>query len=290
MIELILNPSASHGRSKLALAQVVPELTARGIPYHVSETTSPGHATQLAADAIARGVSGIAVLGGDGMLSEVCQAMRGTDVTLYFVPCGTGNDFIRVLNLPKDPLAALKLQLDSPKRRIDCGTMNEYTFLNVGGSGFDIEVLEQTERFKHKMRGLIPYLLGLLVGLKNFRPFDAEITLDGVKQHRSFTIVSIANGQYIGGGMRVAPKAICDDGMFDVMLVDALRKWQFYLYVPLFIPGLHTRLSIVRRVRAKEVTIKSTDAFTVQLDGELRPVTKACFKCHPGSIQIACPK
>ncbi len=285
MIELIVNPIAGNGRSKETRERVQRELDARGIPHHLSETTAPGHATALTKAAIDGGCAAVAVLGGDGLLSEVCAALRGTGVKLVFVPCGTGNDFAKTLRLPKDPVQALLFQLDNPGRLIDCGMVNEHTFLNVAGTGFDIEVLLQTERRKG---GSFPYLVGLITGLKHFKTFEAEITIDGVPERGRYTIVSVANGQYMGGGMHVAPLADPADGLFDVMLIEALPKWKFYLLVPFFPPGLHRHLRCTRRVQAREVLVRSGNGFMVQIDGELKRVQEARFALQPGAIQVGC--
>ncbi len=290
MIELIVNPVAGNGRAQRVLSLVTRELTARGLPHHTSETTAPGHATELARDAIARGADSVVVLGGDGLLSEVCAAVADTQVRLIFVPCGTGNDFIKSLGLPKNPLRALRLQLDSAARQIDCGALNGTPFINVAGVGLDTDVLVHAEQFKALPFGLLPYLIGVIKALRKFRPFEAEISIDGVTEHRRYTIVSIANGRFIGGGMKAAPMADLSDGLLDVMLVDAMPKWQLWLLVPLFLPGWHTRLPVVRRVVAKDVTIKCRHPFAVEVDGDLSQIDTAHFQVKPESITISCPE
>lgn len=289
MMELIVNPIAGHGRSLQVLADTERELISQGVPYHISKTNGVGHATKLAAKAVSEGADSIAVLGGDGLLSEVCEAIYGKPVTLYFIPCGTGNDFVKTLKLPKDPVKALRLQLSSEKRKIDCGAVNEYFFLNVAGLGFDIEVLTQTELFKRRSTGIRPYLNGLITGLHLFKPIAAKVSLDGIEEAGEYTIISVANGRFFGGGMPVAPLADPQDGLFDVMLVEALPKWKFYLMVPVFLFGQHLNFKFVRRVLAEKVHIQSGDGFLIEADGELKEVKEALFVCHPKSITIACP-
>ena len=289
MIELIINPIAGNGRAQRVAALVQQELTRRNIPHHLSNTKTAGHATALAREAIANGADSIAVLGGDGLLSEVSQAMCGTDVKLLFIPCGTGNDFIKSLGLPKSPIAALRLQLDSPSRRIDCGLINRTPFTNVAGTGMDIDVLVQTEKYKHVMSGIVPYTLGLIKALWGFQPFEAEVTLDGKVERRKYTLISVANGRYFGGGMRVAPMADVSDGAFDVILIDALPKWKIYMLVSLFPPGLHTKLRVTRRVVCKDVVIKRDRSFTVEVDGELSVVEQAHFQIKPNGLLVCCP-
>ena len=288
MIELIINPVAGKGRAHAVLEHVQAELAARNLDCHLSITETSGHAANLVSEAIARGAEGIAVLGGDGLLSEVCQAVCGTGVRLLFVPCGTGNDFVRSLNLPKDPVEALRQQLDAPVRQIDCGKINGSAFINVAGAGFDTDVLERTEQHKKHMNGIAPYLLGLFKAIQGFKPFDAQVTIDGVVERRKYTIVSIANGRYIGGGMKVAPLADITDGAFDVMLVDALPRWELYVLAPLFLFGWHMRISATRRIVARDVVIECSAPFMVNVDGELQKVTRAHFEICPGGLTISC--
>ena len=289
MIELILNPVAGNGRAQRALEAVVRELSARKLEWHVSKTASSGHATALTREAIERGAGSIAVLGGDGLLSEVSVAVANTGVRLLFVPCGTGNDFIKSLQLPKDPAKALRLQLDAPERRIDCGALNGVPFMNVAGAGFDTDVLVETERHKKTVLGITPYLIGLIKAISGFKPLEAEVTLDGVTEHRRYTVVSVANGRYFGGGMKVAPMARVDDGAFDVMLIDAMPRWKLLVLAPMFLGGWHTRLAATRRVVAKDVVIKCRRPFMVNVDGELSEVACAHFQIRPGELTISCP-
>ncbi len=289
MIELIVNPIAGNGRARKALALVERELVARQIGFHTSETTAPGHATALTRRAIEGGAESVAVLGGDGLLSEVCAAIADSSARLLFVPCGTGNDFIKSLKLPRSPLKALRLQLDNPQRRIDCGALNGVPFLNVAGVGLDTDVLVQTGRYRWLPTGMLPYILGVLKTLSAFRPLEAEVCIDGVTEHRRYTIISIANGRYIGGGMKAAPLAELGDGLLDVMLVEALPSWRLWLLMPLFLPGWHAKLTVTRRVTARDVTIKCGGAFTVEVDGELKQVSMARFQVKPQSVTISCP-
>ena len=128
MLYVIANELAGSGRGAETLRQVKALLEERGIPYRCRVTERSGHATGLAREALAEGASEIVSVGGDGTNFEVVNGLGGRLVTLYFVPCGTGNDFAKKLQLPKDPLEALRLQLEGKPRRIDVGQVNEYCF------------------------------------------------------------------------------------------------------------------------------------------------------------------
>lgn len=289
MYSIIVNPASGGGRPLSVLPEVEIVLGSRGLDFFTNVSQTPDQSRALALEAVRAGCKGVVLLGGDGTLGRVAGALMNTGVPMYFVPCGTGNDFIRIFKLPPDPVKALIKQLDSPQHLIDVCQMNEHFFLNVAGTGFDIQVLRQTERFKDRFSGLTPYLLGVILGIRHFRPIQARVTIDGQPLDEAFTIISIANGQYIGGGMRVAPRSDPADGSLDVMLIRPVSRSVLCLLFPLFIPGWHSALPITRRVQARRVDIEASP-LTINLDGELIDVKQAHFLLHPRSLLIACPE
>lgn len=289
MLHVIINPIAGKGHALDILDQIRSELDRRGLAYAVKETEYAGHATVLAQEAAQAGAD-VAACGGDGTVCEVLGGMVDSGVSLYVVPCGTGNDFVKAFyGLSRDPITALCQQLDGDPVQVDCGRVNQGAFLNVAGAGFDVEVLSQLSRFKDCGKGLKPYLFAVGAALRHFRPLECEVTLDGQTARHSLTILSIANGQYIGGGMRVARDARLDDGLFDVILVKSLPRPIIALCFPLFINGSFVRLPICRRVRCRQVTVRAEN-LTVNVDGELRAVDEARFTLLPGHLRMHRPK
>lgn len=289
LYHLIVNPVAGNGRSLKACVLVEKELKRRDLPYRILRTERPGHATAIARD-IATGESEarLIILGGDGTFNEAANGLAGTDAILYFVSCGTGNDFVKTLKLPKDPVKALALQLDASPRAIDAGYINDRLFLNVSGTGFDIEVLRQTQRFRARFKGLTAYLLGLFAALSRFTPVEATVTTGGHTFKARMTIFEVANGRYYGGGMLVAPDANPSDGLFDVVYVDAVDRRHILKLLPLFVNGKFISLPITHTLRAEEVVIESP-GMTVNLDGELLRTDRAHYRILPGGLRISCP-
>ena len=289
MYHLIVNPTAGNGRTLKVCRQVEEELKKKGLPFRTLRTEHPGHATEIVRDIVSgEEEARLIVLGGDGTLNEAANGLTGTNAILYIVSCGTGNDFIKALGLPKDPIEALRLQLASAPRFIDAGMLNDRMFLNVSGTGFDIEVLRQTLRFRDHFKGLFAYILGLLAALRRFRPVEARVTVDGLTFEAKLTIIEAANGRYIGGGMLVAPEADPADGLFDVVYVDAVSRWTILQLLPRFVTGKFVSLPVTHSLRAREVTIESS-GMTINLDGELLPVERAHYRILPGGLRIACP-
>ena len=128
-----------------------------------------------------------------------------------------------------------------------------------------------------------------LAALRRFKPFHAVLTLDnGEVIDRSFTIISLANGRYFGGGMKVAPLADPHDGLLDVMLINGLNKLAVPFLLPFFITGTHIKLPICRRVLCREVRL-SRPGMTFNMDGELHQMDEADVQILPGHLTIHLP-
>jgi len=286
MYLIILNSLAGHGKALEYERAICQELDARKLPHRTARTQHVGDATQLAQDAVREGCAAIVCVGGDGTLHEVANGLIEGYIPINIVPCGTGNDFAKSLPLVKDPIAAFRQQLDGQPRPVDFCRMNEEAFLNVAGTGFDVEVLRQSKQGKHGGGGLRHYLRALFAALRNFKPIDARVTIDGETSERSLTLITISNGKYFGGGMKVAPTAVPDDGYFDAVIIRAVKRWQVPFLLPLFIVGLHTKLRITTVVRCKSLILESA-GMTIELDGELKPVDRAEFSLVTGRRMVS---
>ena len=289
MYRIIINPSAGAGKAAQCLPQVEAVLRERGLAYDIMETKAPWDGAVLSAQAAAEHVEAVIAIGGDGTLFEICNGLAQSETALYVVSCGTGNDFVRSLPFPKDPIESLKAQLDAPRRPVDVGAASKYRFLNVAGAGFDVEVLRQTERYKARFHGIVPYLLGVIRTVRTYKPFHGVLEIDGKRVEGDFTLVVFANGQYYGGGMRVARKADPCDGLFDILYVPALSKPRICMLLPLFMPGWYDRLKVVTRVRATSARLVSP-GLTVNMDGELRDMDETEFRLLPGALQMGLPQ
>ena len=289
MYILIVNPVSGRGKALKLLPEIEAEFARRGLACRVERTAGTEDAENIARAAAAEHPEGIVAIGGDGNCFNVVNGMAGSGVSRLFVPCGTGNDFLKTLPLPKEPLAALRAQLDAPLTRIDLGRMNGNHFLNVAGTGFDVDVLRRVDRHKEKHGGLFAYLLGLRDALKHYRPAEAEISFDGgPAQRAAFAILSVGNGRYIGGGMNAVPGAQVDDGLFDVVIVDPVKRAVIPPLIAFYIAGLHIKFGLAKRVRCRKLALRRA-GMTVNLDGELRAADEANYELLPAALCVRLP-
>lgn len=290
MFAVIVNPESGKGRTEglpQALCRVLEE---SGHESRIFPTREAGDERRQARKALEAGARAIVCVGGDGTLSGIVGELAEKDVPLLIVPAGTGNDFARAFGLPRDPVQALYAQLHGERAHIDLGTVNGKPFLNVSGSGFDVEVLRKTEELKAVYPGEKAYRKAVMAVLGRYKPMELELSIDGgAYEHRRVTIAEIANGQYFGGGMRVAPEAAHDDGLLDVVTVVPVWHGLIPLLLPLLILGIHTRLPLAKAVRARSAVLRCP-GMTVNIDGRLERMDEARFGVLPGALCVMRPK
>lgn len=282
----IVNPVAGSGRTKANFEQVKAKLEEEGIPFSFEYTTGKNHAFELAKKALEDGFENVISVGGDGTAGEVASALVNSGVSMGILPFGTGNDFARSLRLPTEPMAALKVILDGSFHAIDAAEANGIPFLNVAGTGFDVDVIIYTEKFKKKFNGALPYMLGIFQSLLHLKPATFTVTADGESFTQRGLLFDACNGAFFAGGLNVAPLAAYNDGMLDVCILKDISIPSFLMLLPRFAKGKHLDSKHIVYFKAKEVKVESDRECLLNLDGELGSSTPVTFKILPGALNM----
>ena len=284
MIAVIVNPVAGSGLAATIGQKVDALLTLRGVPHTMMLTERAGHATELARAAAAEGVSTVLSVGGDGTLNETAAGLVGTQTALGMIPAGTGNDFIKALGTPRKWDEALDYILQNPAHPLDTGTVNDTFFINVCGAGFDVMVLDYANKAKKRVRGIWPYLYGVLAAICAFKPIGMQVEIgDSIKLDGEYMICTIANGTTIGGGIPIMPIADVSDGLLDIMVVDTVPAWRIFFYLPAILGGTLLKKKIAHHYRAKTCALTSRN-MRLNMDGEIVPMESARFTANPASL------
>lgn len=293
MITLIVNPTAGNGRSKKIAISATERLNKKNIPYQIIETTAPGTATELARQAAASYQTGdyLLAVGGDGTFLEVVQGILGSGMPVAAIPAGTGNDFLKSLQVPKDPMEALEHVLAAKTRMIDVGEINQQVFANECGAGFDVSVLDYAEKAKKHFHGLLPYLWGVLRTLLSYRAIPMEIIADGKEVFNGDCLVfSVANGQYIGGGIHISPTADPQSGKLELIIIKACSRLRMMSYLPGLLGGKILKFKdTVVHCRANQISVRPTgslNGFRVNVDGEIRDLPYCEFTVRPSALPV----
>lgn len=286
----IVNPVACGGLCPEKFGEARTYFSQNGVEYGLVETNEPGASVHLAREAYGNGERFIVAVGGDGTLSEVVSALYDkTDVTLGLLPFGTGNDFARALGLPTDPVKAAEVLVKGEIRSVDVGMAGDKPFINVGGLGFDVDVVINTERYKGRFHGMLPYFLGIVRSMTHLNRVPVKLTADGKVIEETALILSVANGTHFGGGMNVAPEADPSDGYFDVCMIKGIGLFKFISMLPGFIKGKHLKAKPVVYFKAKEVLVEC-ERTPVQLDGELGESAPISFRILEGALRMTLPR
>jgi diacylglycerol kinase (ATP) len=293
-----INPTASFGKGRKVGPAVVQTLRALG--HTVTSLTEPDfdQLMDAARIAIARKPDAFIVVGGDGMVSLAANLLVGTTVPLGIVPSGTGNDMARGLGIPYDnaeaAIEALVVALARPARRIDAGRV-EYTddetgrravrwFAGVLSAGFDSVVTERANTMQ-RPKGPNRYLVALALELLRLKPIDYRLVLDGTEVVTKAMLVSVGNNVSIGGGMKVTPQAVIDDGLLDILVVRPLSRLAFLRIFPRVFKGTHVNDARVTIHRATRVSIESSKA-VAYADGERISSLPVNIEIVPRALRI----
>lgn len=258
---LLFNPTSGGGKGKSYAEQSLALLRDRGI--EVLEIS--GHSFQAAeerfAEAIAihkRLIEVVVVVGGDGMVHMAIQQLAESKIPMVLVPAGTGNDFARALNLNlNQPLSALEFSLISNPVSVDLGKVNDRFFADILSTGFDSVVNERANRLRW-IRGRMRYNIAILLVLSTFRPLTYRFRVDEIEFTTKAMLIAVSNGQSYGGGMKVTPNALLDDGLFDVMILGPVSRFEFLKVFPKVFSGTHVDHPAVKIMRGKKISIDSS--------------------------------
>ncbi len=282
---IIVNPIAGNGRAHGLAPRIQRWLEAHGRQARLIETRERGHAERLASTSGDLGHDRVVVVGGDGTIQEVVNGLLtaagapGNGVpALGAVPGGNGNDLVRNLALPLDPMAALVVALGEETRPIDVANATGADgrvrhFAVAGGVGFDAQVAHVM--FGHRMpwqRGQVGYFLSTFFELLRFRNRDISLVMEThegeLRIERTSLLVAFANGPYYGGGMQICPGADVADGFMDVCVAGDLSRWEAIRLLPGIYKGAHVGHPKVEFVRARSVRFEGDGDTRVHLDGE----------------------
>ncbi|MGN1019920.1 MAG: diacylglycerol/lipid kinase family protein, partial [Aristaeellaceae bacterium] len=175
--------------------------------------------------------------------------------------------------------------LTGAPRPVDVGSMNDRLFLNVCGTGFDVTVLDYTVAAKKYVRGILPYLIGLVRAIAHYRPVHVRMEADGRVQERDVLICSVANGRFIGGGIPICPDAAPDDGLLDLVVVENRPRWMIPFYLPGLLMGKVLSFGVTSHCRCTRVELVSR-GMRLNVDGEILSLDSASFAVQPGRLML----
>lgn len=313
-MRIIVNPRAGRGAVERGWPAVRAVIEEEGLEYEVLFTEGPGHATALAHDALLGDRRFIVAVGGDGTVHEVVNGMMGEhgpldpDAVLGVVAAGSGGDFVRTFGLTQDPTGAARhltgsmqwgrLDVGRVRYRDPSGVESSRWFVNIAEAGIGAQVVATAARMPRRLGGRA-YRLAALRGILGYRPQEASVVMNGrkargvrrdapfeeVKWAGTITMLVIANCQFFGGGLRVAPRAIPSDAMLDVLIGHGTR-WEAMQALRRMQRGEHVPHETIEEFLADRVVLDGPEPIPLEADGEPLGTTPAVIELSAAAIPL----
>lgn len=283
-IALLANPSAGRGHAHHVLDAVMSRLRSDGASVDLLTGRDAAESLVLARAAVASGVDTVVALGGDGMVHLASQAVAESPTHLGIIAMGTGNDFVRSLDLPEDPLAAADRIVRGTPRTIDAARCGDRWFATVMAAGFDAAVNERANAMTWP-HGDLRYTIAALAVLGHWRAVPYTLDLDGEQRQVEAMLVCIANTDSYGGGLRIPWGALPDDGLLDVIVIRPASRLEFLRILPTVRYGGHVNHPALERIRVRRATV-AAPGVTAYADGERFGALPLTIECVPGALSV----
>jgi len=312
---VLVNPVAGGGRANALLPYIQKVFEARGIPVEFISTTSVRELESCAREKIAGKRRLLLAMGGDGTFQALANAAFGTDTLLGILPAGGGNDLAAALGLPKNPVHAAEELLRGHSRAVDLirvrvsptlsptgsgqagqgggqASWQERLYVGGGGIGLDTEAARYASGIFRRVPGRLRYVLSGLWALRYYAAPRVRAEFPGgappAVEARTL-LTTVLNTPTYGAGLRLAPDALVDDGMLDVVFVGDLNVFQVLMLMPRLLYSGELRSPLVSRVRAGGLRLIADPPCEFHGDGEILGMTPVEIEIVPAAVQVLAP-
>jgi len=297
---VILNPIAGRGAGRRLAAEIAAALQREGLDFELVSTERPHHATELAHEAFEVGREAVIAVGGDGTVHEVLNGLlraspSADGVALGILPIGTGNDFAHGAGLPLDWHQAVQVVARGQSHILDVGRVqaddqSPLYFGNGVGIGFDAIVNIESRKIK-RLRGFLVYLVAVFKTLAVYYAApQTTVRVDEQELAQPSLMISVMNGQRIGGGFYTTPDARMDDGRLEVCIAEKVGRLRMVGFVPQFMRGSHVGDRKVTMAGGQRITVVSEMPWASHADGEIYGVGAQRFEIEllPKRLRLLC--
>jgi len=271
----IVNEKAGKGKSTKIIPNIEQACKNRNIEYEIRNISNEKNACEIAKE-YKNEENVIYVVGGDGTLTVTLQGLIGTKNKLGVIPAGSGNDTYKAIK-----------KLEKGETSIDIGKINDTYFINVACFGIDAEVANNLDKFRNTF---IPnsqiYNVSIAYTFTHFKPKKVKLKTPTKTIDDKYTILSICNGSYYGGGYNIAPKSQLTDGLFDIYYAEAMPRINMIPLILKLKKGEHEGKRKIHKYRANHVEIELDEKVTFNVDGEKLTDKKFVIDILPKALTV----
>lgn len=276
------------------LIRVIDLLKSEGRRIEVNCTQKAGDAFELAKDRCTGDWDAIIAIGGDGTANEVAQGMLNADeikAAFALIPYGTANDFATACGIPpNNPEVAIEMLDKAPRKAIDVGKVNDQHFINMVSCGYGAEITAETQPELKQLLGGFAYFVTGVTQAANIQPRTIRVTADDFEWSGEALAITVGNGRQSGGGYKLAPHAIIDDGLLDVTIVRDFPLTQ-YFEVLAELKEMTTNFESEHLIyhQTDRLVVEAPDGLQFNLDGEPGEGNRLEFELLPRRLPCYLP-
>lgn len=284
-ILFVINPISGIGKQNILESLIPQYIDANKFEYEIAYTNAPKHLIEICKNAAQNNLDAVIVAGGDGSVNEATIGLVNNNTALGIIPTGSGNGLARHLKLPLKLKEALQKINDFNITKIDTVKFNDSYFANIAGFGFDAHIAHEFANYGK--RGFSSYIKIVLKELPKFKKTFVKITTPDFSISQPVFMVSIANGSQFGNDAVIAPNAITNDGLMNLIIIKKINLFTLpFLAYKMFRGKLSGKGDIIE-IKAKKIEIELSDIKKCHCDGEPKfAEQKNIIEIEPLSLNI----
>ncbi|WP_332689224.1 diacylglycerol/lipid kinase family protein [Halalkalibacter lacteus] len=290
MYYFLVNRTSGKGRSVKVWFEIERILTEKKVEYDVIITDTKDEVLSYLTELLQsnKRITAIIALGGDGTIHAIMNQLIGTSVPFSVIPTGSGNDYARARGITKNYVKEVEKLLKNEQKKIDLLKIGDRHCMTVVGIGFDAKVADEANKTKmKKWFGGLAYFLTIFKVLLTYKPSSIRLKLND--EERIFDkvwLIAIANHAYYGGGIKICPDAMSDDGKLDICIIHSLPKWRLLLILANVFEGKHVSMSGVDYIQVESIQVDSDDPLYVTADGEMMGQTPTAVSVKKDAFHV----
>jgi diacylglycerol kinase (ATP) len=288
----LINPISGTAKKEEIKQQIQQITTAKNIPFEIVPTNATGNYEFLKEKIEVDGITDLVMVGGDGTVNQIANALQGIDINFGIIPVGSGNGLAYAAGIPKKPIDSIELLFAGTAKYVDAFLINNEFSCMLSGIGFDAQVAHDFAN--QNSRGLLTYTKQSLQNFFKAQPYQFEVSVDGFTFFTEAFFISIANSNQFGNNVTIAPRASLNDGLLDIVIVQKMNKAKLPFAILKQIRGNNKLEALVEDVSNKNILYFQTDSIAINnlklaplhVDGEPKTtspsfnisIIKECFK------------
>lgn len=287
-IAVISNPVSGGGIGSAKLRELLGILRAKNLRFETFVSTQPGECIKFGEEVKNSDFDCLLVLGGDGTISEVAKGFIGSPIPVATIPCGSGNDVAGTLGIPRELDKAVEILFDPDFVQMDLFKDSGIVYTETIGCGFVAEVVKSVVRLSKVFHGSIAYFAGVFETMSKFKASAYKITVDDWSWEGRASMVIINNTWRVGGGMKITPEAVVDDGLLDIAIFTSTSRLTLLKLLPKVYSGGHVGSPHIKIMRGRKFSVEADKELIKTADGDIIGTLPIEVEILPGAMKFFC--